>query len=89
MSTANCIGWGAVFESHSHPDRFALRPPHKGGGEKNTLVSTNSRIQIRQAECIAAMPPVMLRNFTWDNPAFSIIFANAACGGKRRMLSAR
>ena len=42
-----------------------------------------------QPECIAAMPPERLRCFTCAKPAFSIIFANVACGGKRRMLSAR
>ena len=45
--------------------------------------------QIFHAECKAATPPVRLRTLTCARPAFSIIFANAACGGKRRILSAR
>jgi hypothetical protein len=44
---------------------------------------------MRQAECSAAMPPARLRTFTRLRPAFSIIFANFACGGNLRMLSAR
>ncbi len=45
--------------------------------------------QMRHAECSAAMPPERLRTFTRLSPAFSIIFANFACGGNLRMLSAR
>ena len=70
-------------------DQRIVTRKHARRAQKPPQIGKRLKHQIRQAECMAAMPPVKLRTFTRDNPAFSIIVANGFCAGKRRMLSAR
>ena len=52
-------------------------------------VGQHGFIQIRRAECSAAMPPLRSRTATLRKPAAVIISANRSWFGKRRMLSTR
>src|SRR5580698_9710214 len=65
------------------------RPGQKASGMQQAQRTGQNTHQRRQAECMAAMPPDRLRTLTCSRPASAIIWANFACGGKRRMLSAR
>ena len=65
------------------------RPEQQACGMEKPEETGQGAHQRRQAECMAAMPPERLRTFTCSRPASAIIWANFACGGKRRMLSAR
>ena len=70
-------------------DQRVVTAERAGDAQQAPQIGEGSGAHIFQAECMAAMPPVRLRTFTRESPAASIILANFAWGGKRRMLSTR